>query len=164
MARLVSDIGIAQRKHTANARKAEVYRQMAAAIEAGDEATIAALPTYVPRGKAPEWYRERAARAEQVSATAGEMAGLLVDMERRNRLDAMTPEEAWIDLVEGREFPGTTYRQQGRLHSLDVLVDALMEDIPYLAPKLSTEQRHHCQQFIRAMMEGLIQAFERCDP
>jgi hypothetical protein len=159
MARLVSDIGVEQRKHTANARKAKVYRQMAAAIVSQDEATIAALPKYIPRGHPPEWYLVRAETAEQISTAAGDMASLLSDMERRNRLDAMTPAAVWDDLVQGYGYPGMTYRHDGWLDFLAFFVHQKREDLPYLVPKLSREQREYCQGHIRALLDDLIEAF-----
>jgi hypothetical protein len=159
MARLISDIGIELRKHTANARKAKVYRQMAAAIMMEDETTIAALPKYVPRGHAPAWYLERADKAEQVSHTAGDMADLLHNMEQRNRWEAMTPEEVWADLVEGRGFPGMAWRHEGWIEFLGFLIHEKLEQLPYLVPKLSPEQREYCRGRIRAMLGDLIEAF-----
>jgi hypothetical protein len=112
MARLVTDIGVEQRKHTTNAGKAVVYRQMAAAIATRDHATIAALPKYVPRGHPPEWYLERAEKAEQVSTAAGDMASLLVLLcsyvrtrgtlrcERRIPMDVPASPAEWPELQE----------------------------------------------------------------
>jgi hypothetical protein len=172
MARLVSNIGKEQRKSTANARKALLYRQMAEAILANDQGTIAAFPKYVPRGKAPAWYLARAEQAEQASATAGEMASLLVDMEHRTYLDGLSPVQAWIKLVgihglRGDEqnsdpddpFP-TFFQHQGQLQHIAFIIDILVEDLPYLAPKLSTAQRHEAREFLRAKMEDLLEAFD----
>jgi hypothetical protein len=159
MARLVSHIGVEQHKHTAHTRKALLYRQMAAAIVVQDERKIAAFPKYIPRGHTPDWYLERAEKAEQVSAVAGDMASLLVDMETRNRLEAMTPEEVWVNLVEGYKYPGTAYRHEGWVDFLAFLIDEKVDELPYLVPKLSRTQRAYCQGRIRAMMEDLIEAF-----
>src|SRR5215475_11737069 len=99
MARLLSQIGMEQRKHTSLRTKARHYRRMAAALMLQDEGTIATFPQYVPRGHPPDWYVARAERFERESETAGEMAHLLRDMEHRNHLDALTPGDAWAKLV-----------------------------------------------------------------
>jgi hypothetical protein len=155
----VSDIGEQQIKHTRLRCRARHYRAMAAAIQAGNEQTIAAFPKYIPRGRPVEWYLERAQRDSLASETAGDMATLLVDMEHRNRLDAMTPAEVWADLGDGQGFPGMEYQQPGWLDFLAVLIDQKVQDLPYLVPKLSREQREYCQGRIRAMLEDLIEAF-----
>jgi hypothetical protein len=155
----VSDIGEQQVKHTRLRTRAKHYRKMAAAIQAGDEQTIAAFPKYIPRGKPVSWYLEQAERDRQASDMAREMASLLVDMERRNWLERMTPEEVWADLVDGHGFPGMEYRQPGWLDFLAVLIAQKVQDLPYLVPKLSREQREYCQGRIRAMLEDLIDAF-----
>jgi hypothetical protein len=159
MARLVSNIGTEQRRQTANARKAFLYREMAAAITMGATNLIAGFPKYVPRGHPPEWYLARAEKAEQVSKTAGDMASLLVDMEKRNRLEAMTPEDVWDDLVAGHTYPGMEYRHDGWVDFLAFLIHEKVEDLPYLVPKLSREQCEFCQGRIRAIMEDLLGAF-----
>jgi hypothetical protein len=168
MARLVSNIGKEQRKSTANARKALLYRQMAEAILANDQGTIAAFPKYVPRGKAPVWYLARAEQAEQALATAAEIASLLVDLEQRNYLDAMTPEQAWRRLVgtrglqgdedHGQSLPGMD--DHGLVQTATHFLDILAEELPYHAPKLSTAQRHEAREFLRAKMEDLPEAFD----
>jgi hypothetical protein len=61
MARLVSNIGAEQRKQTSNARKAVLFREMAAALTMGATNLITGFPKYVLRGYPPEWYLERAA-------------------------------------------------------------------------------------------------------
>jgi hypothetical protein len=170
MARLVSNIGKEQRKQTANARKALLYRQMAEAIRDHDDGMIAGFPKYVPRGKPIVWYLERAEQAEQVSATAGEMASLLVDMKHRNRLAQMTPQEAWDDLVGSCGLHGDEinsdledilpWSRRGRLQTLTFFIDQVVEDLPYLAPKLTTAQRHEAREFLRAKMEDLLEAFD----
>jgi hypothetical protein len=132
---------------------------MAAAIQAGDEQTIAAFPKYIPRGRPVSWYLERAERDRQAAETAGDMASLLVDMEHRNHLEAMTADEVWENLVEGHGYPGTDYRHQGWLEFLAILIDKKVQDLPYLVPKLSRKQREYCQGRIRAMLEDLIEAF-----
>ena len=155
----VSDIGEQQIKHTRLRTRATHYRNMAAAIQAGDEQTIAAFPKYIPRGRPVSWYLGRAERDMQASEMAGEMASLLVDMEHRNRLEAMTPEEVWAALVEGQSFPGTDYQQKGWLEFLAFLIDEKAQDLPYMVSKLSRQQREYCQGLIRAMLEDLIEAF-----
>ena len=160
MAKLVSEIGVEQRKHTAHARKAVVYRQMAAAIVAQDDAAIAALPKYVPRGHPPEWYLSRAEAAEQVSTAARDMASLLRDMKYRNHLDAMTADEAWMSIAGGHRWAG----DHGRLATIGSWVDMLGERLPYLWQKLDPDQRQQCQQFIRDKMEDLIAAFDGRGP
>jgi hypothetical protein len=160
MAKLVSDIGIEHRKHTANARKAVVYRQMAAAIVAQDDAAITALPKSVPRGHPPDWYLSRAETAEQASTAARDMANLLSDMETRNRLEAMTAEQVWESLVGGQRWVG----DHGMLATIGSFVDMLGERLPYLWQKLDTDQRQLCQQFIRRKMEDLIAAFDGRGP
>jgi hypothetical protein len=112
-----------QRKHTAKARKTLLYRAMAAAIVIQDEAQIAAFP---------KWYLERAEQAQQASEAVRDMAGLLVDMEHRNRLEAMTPEEVVQDLIDGYTYPGMTYRQHGWLAHLAFIIDQKVEELPYL--------------------------------
>jgi hypothetical protein len=154
-----SDTGEQQVKHTRLRTRAKHYRNMAAAIQAGDEQTIAAFPKYIPRGKPVSWYLERAEQDMQASETAGDMASLLVDMEHRNRLEAMTPDEVWEDLVAGRTYPGMAYHHEGWLEFLAILIDQKVQDLPYLVPKLSREQREYCQGRIRAMFEDLIEAF-----
>jgi len=154
-----SDIGEQQIKHTRLRTRAKHYRNMAAAIQAGDEQTIAAFPRYIPRGKPVSWYLERAERDQQASETAGDMASLLVDMEHRNRLEAMTPDEVWEALVEGHGYPGTDYRHRGWLDTIAFFIDEKVQDLPYLVPKLSRQQREYCQGLIRAMLEDLIEAF-----
>jgi hypothetical protein len=155
----VSDIGEQQIKHTRLRTRAKHYRAMAAAIQAGDEETIAAFPKYIPRGKPVSWYLERAERDMQASETAGDMASLLVDMEHRNRLEAMTSDEIWENLMEGHGYPGTDYRHPGWLDFLTFLIDQKVQDLPYMVPKLSREQREYCQRVVRAMFEDLIEAF-----
>jgi hypothetical protein len=155
----VSDIGAAQIKHTRLRCRAQHYRNMAAAIQAGDEQTIAAFPKYIPRGRPVSWYLERAERDMQASETAGDMASLLVDLEHRNQLDAMTPQQVWARLVEGQGFPGTAYRHPGWIEFLAFLIEEKVQELPYLVPKLSREQREYCQGRIRAMLEDLIEAF-----
>jgi hypothetical protein len=155
----VSDIGEQQIKHAKLRTRAKHYRHMAAAIQAGDEETIAAFPKYIPRGKPVAWYLERAERDQRASEMAGDMASLLVDMEHRNRLEAMTPDEVWQNLVEGKSYPGTDYRHKGWLEFLSFMIDEKVEDLPYMVPKLSREQREYCQGVIRAMLEDLIEAF-----
>jgi hypothetical protein len=171
MARLVSNIGKEQRKQTANARKALLYRQMTEAILAKNAGTIAAFPKYVPRGRRPAWYLERAEAAEHTSVAAGEMASLLVDMEHRNYVDGLTPLQAWIRLVgvhglRGDEQHGdpddplAQFRRTGQLQHIAQLIDILAEDLPYLVPKLSTAQRHEAREFLQAKMEDLLEAFD----
>jgi hypothetical protein len=160
MANLVTDSGTERRKHTAPARKAVVYRQMAAAIVAEDDHTIAALPTYIPGGHPPEWYLSRAETAEQISATAQDRARLLADMEARNRLDAMTAEEAWRSLIGHHRWPG----DHGQLATISFFVDQLGERLPSLWQKLTPEQRQWCQQFIRRKMEDLLGAYDSGGP
>jgi hypothetical protein len=155
----VSDIGEQQIKHTRLRCRARHYRAMAAAIQAGDEQTIAAFPKYIPRGRPVSWYLERAERDMQASETAGDMASLLVDMEHRNHLEAMTPDAVWEDLVAGHTYPGMASRQGGWLEFLAFLIDQKVQDLPYQVPKLSREQCEYCQGRIRAMFEDLIEAF-----
>jgi hypothetical protein len=167
MARLVSDIGVEQRKQTSHARKAYLYREMAAAITMGATNLIAGFPKYIPRGHTAEWYLDRAERAEQVSTSAGEMADLLFDMEQRNRLEAMTPHAVWRRLtgderLQGEEFPPGIGR--GILDTLAYWIDSIGRDLPYTAEKLTTEQRQWCQRFIRTHMEALIEAFDGRGP
>ena len=80
-------------------------------------------------------------------------------MEKRNRLEAMTPEEVWEDLVVGHGYPGMEWRHQGWLDFMAFFIHEKIEDFPYLVPKLSREQREYCQGRIRAMMEDLLEAF-----
>lgn len=63
MARLVSDIGAEHRKQTSHARKAVLYREMAAAITMGAANRIAGFPKYIPRGHTPA--RSRLSRAQK---------------------------------------------------------------------------------------------------
>ena len=160
MAQLVSDSGAAHRKQTANARKAVLYREMAAAITRGATDRIAALPKSVPRGHPPEWYLERAEKAEQLSATAEELVHLLADMEHRNHLERLTPEQAWARLVGAHRWPG----DHGLLGTLDCWIDHLGEQLPYILAKLSPEQRQWCQHVIRARMADLMAAFDGGGP
>jgi hypothetical protein len=160
MARLVSNIGAEQRKQTANARKAVLYRDMAAALTMGAPNLIASFPKYVPRGHTPAWYLKRAEKSEQASAAAGELADLLTDMEKRNSLERITPAEIWRVLTGDERFPDSPGLAKGLLDTLAFWVDYIGEDLPYFVPKLSTEQRQWCQQFIRAKMEDLIEAFD----
>jgi hypothetical protein len=155
----LSTIGEQQVKHTRLRCRARHYRAMAAAIQAGDEEYIATFPKYIPRGKPVSWYLERAERDRQASEMAGDMASLLGDMERRNHLEAMTPAEVWDDLVEGHGYPGTDYRHRGWLDLMSFFIEEKLQDLPYLVPKLSRQQREHCQGLIRAMFEDLIEAF-----
>jgi hypothetical protein len=162
VARLVSDIGIEQRKHTSLRTKAAHYRRMAAAIAANDAPTIAAFPKYIPRGHPPDWYLTRAEQYEQESSTAEEMASLLYDMERRNSLEASTPEQVWRHLAGDERFMGEPYHpalSKGTLDTLAYWVDYIGKDLPYTVDKLTPEQRQWCQQFIRAKMEDPIEAF-----
>ena len=167
MARLVSDIGVEQRKHTSLRTKAGHYRRMAAAIAANDAPTIASFPKYVPRGHPPDWYLTRAEQYEQESATAGEMASLLYDMERRNYLDAATPEQVWRCLTGDERWRGEEFHPalgKGTLDTLAYWADYIGRDLLYTAAKLTTEQRQWCQRFIRTHMETLIEAFDGRGP
>jgi hypothetical protein len=160
MARLMSEIGIEQRKHTAYARKAFLYREMAAAITMGATHLIPGFPKSVPRGHPAVWYLDRAEKAEQVSGTAREMAVLLRDMEHRNALDRMSHEDVWRMLMgdeQDAEDPGL---MKGWLPTIADLAEMLAEELPSLVPKLSIEQRLWCQHFIRTKMETLIDAFD----
>jgi hypothetical protein len=144
VARLVSDIGIEQCKHTSLRRKAMHYRRMAAAIATNDAPTIATFPKYIPRGHPPDWYLARAEQYEQESATAGEMASLVYDMEHRNRLEASTPQDVWRHLAGDERFVGEPYHpalSEGTLDTLAFWVDYIGKDLPYTVAKLSTEQR-----------------------
>jgi hypothetical protein len=167
MARLVSDIGVEQRKHTSLRTKAKHYRRMAAAMAAHDARTIASFPKYIPRGHPPDWYLTRAEQYEQESATAEEMASLLYDMEHRNRLEASTPQDVWRHLAGDERAVGESFHPalgKGVLDTLAFWVDYIGKDLPYTVAKLSTKQRQWCQQFIRAKMEDLIEAFDGRGP
>jgi hypothetical protein len=140
---------------------------MAEAIRTRDENTIAAFPKYIPRGHPPEWYLTRARQYEQESATAGAMAELLSDMEHRNRLEAMTPEDVWRRLVGDERFQGEEFHPflgKGTLDTLAHWVDYIGRDLPYTAAKLTTEQRLYIQGIIRTQMEALIDAFDGQGP
>jgi hypothetical protein len=167
MAQLISELGKEQRKHTSLRTKAGHYRRMAAAIAANDTPTIAAFPKYVPRGHPPEWYLTRAEQYEQESATAEEMSHLLYDMERRNRLDAMTPEDVWRHLVGDERWRGEEFHpalSKSALDTLDFWIDHIGSFLPYTADKLTPEQRQWCQRYIRNKMEALIDAFDGRGP
>jgi hypothetical protein len=160
MAQLVSDSGAEPRQQTANARKAVLDREIAAAITMQATDRIAGVPKSVPRGHPPEWYLERAEKAEQVSATAEEPVHLLADMEHRNQMEGLTPEKAWAGLVGGHRWPG----DHGLLGTLDCWIDHIGARLPYMMAKRSTEQRQWCQHVIRAKMEDLIAAFDGGGP
>jgi hypothetical protein len=81
-------------------------------------------------------------------------------MEKRNSLERITPEEVWRVLTGDERFPDSSGLAKGLLDTLAFWVDYIGEDLPYFVPKLSTEQRQWCQQFIRAKMEDLIEAFD----
>jgi hypothetical protein len=156
----VSDIGAEQKKHTSLRTRAKHYRAMAAAIQSSDEERIAAFPKYIPRGKPVAWYLERAERDSQASEMAGDMASLLLDMEHRNRLERMTPAEVWEALVEGHSYPGIDYHHRGWLDMMAFFIVEKRQDLSYIVPKLSREQRELCQDLIRAMFEDLMEAFQ----
>jgi hypothetical protein len=84
----------------------------------------------------------------------------LSDMESRNRLDAMTADEAWMAIAGGHRWPG----DHGTLGAVGSFVDMLGERLQYLWQKLEPEQRQFCQQFIRRKMEDLIAAFDGRGP
>jgi hypothetical protein len=105
------------------------------------------------------WYLERAERDQQDSEMAGDMASLLEDMEHRNRLDAMTADDVWEALVEGHGYPGMDDRYRGWLDTMALFIEDRVQDLPYVVPKLSRQQREYCQGLIRAMFEELMEAF-----
>jgi hypothetical protein len=141
MARLVSGIGVEQRKHTSLRTKARHYR--------------------------PNWYLTRVEQYEQESSTAEEMASLLYDMERRNHLEVMTPLDVWRHLAGDERWVGEEFHPalgKGSLDTLAYWVDYIGKDLPYTADKLTPEQRQWCQQVIRTHMEALIEAFDGRGP
>jgi hypothetical protein len=118
-------------------------------------------------GTPPDWYLTRAEQYEQASATAEERASLLYDMEHRNRLEASTPQDVWRHLAGDKRGVGESFHlalSQGVLDTLAFWVDYVGKDLPYTVAKLSTKQRQWCQQFIRAKMEDLIEAFDGRGP
>jgi hypothetical protein len=137
-------IGQQQRKHTGLRTKAEHYRRMALAIQA-NTLERHTFPTYVPRGKPPEWYRAKAAEYERQSETAGELASALVDLEHQQYLDRITPERA-------------ANRIEGDFRALDYMLDHLACDWPKLASKLSTDQREAYAAQIQRYLRRLIAA------
>jgi hypothetical protein len=96
----LSAIGEQQVKHTRLRTRATHYRNMAAAIQAGNEPTIAKFPKYIPRGKPVSWYLERAERDMQDSEWAGELAKALSETEHQQRLERMTVEERCEDIED----------------------------------------------------------------
>ena len=61
--------------------------------------------------------------------------------------------------MEGRGYPGMTWRHQGWIDFMAFFMHEKIEQLPYLVPKLSQEQREDCQGRIRVMLEDLLDAF-----
>jgi hypothetical protein len=73
-------------------------------INADDpEQTIRALPTYIPRGKPTEWYRQQADAYQQKADHAHDMAELLRDMQRKTAFERLSREEKLDKLRERAE-------------------------------------------------------------
>jgi BRO family, N-terminal domain len=151
-----SDIGEQQVRHTRLRTRATHYRNMAVAIQAGDEQTIAAFPKYIARGKPVSWYLERAEQDMQASQKAGELAEALSAMKRQNQLDRMTVEEKCEALDD-------------RLHTFLVLISpqahdyGLFRDFPELLKGLSSGQKAMYRERVSRVYQEVLQLFDAPD-
>jgi hypothetical protein len=74
-------------------RKARHHDDMATALEVQDANRIMWIPKSVPRGHTPEWYRHKAMAYTQKAEELQEVADAMDDLEWRNHLEKLSPEQ-----------------------------------------------------------------------